>query len=80
MYYDCCQDLKKVQKQLQQVLIANGELIQLMDKQKKLTPNNNNLISHGFSPKIVKSVASKMKRTGRPASHFSKKTGLLKST
>lgn len=77
---NCCDDLKKLQKQLQLLLIANGEFMQLISKGKKQPPNNNNLISRGFSPKVVKSVAAKMKRSGRPASHFSKKTGLLKAS
>ena len=38
------------------------------------------VIEGGFRPKIAKVVFAKMKRSGRPMSHYSKITGKLKKT
>ena len=37
-----------------------------------------NLMKKGYTKKAAKKVVSKMKQTGRPASNFSKMTGMLR--
>ena len=39
----------------------------------------NDLVNHGFKAGVVRSVLSKMSRSGRPMIHFSKQTGKIKA-
>ena len=82
---NCCNDLQKLQKQFVKLLIANGDI--MINKHKNKNSNiffnaengiENQLRNEGFSKKVIKRVASEMRRHGRPSSNFSKKTGLIK--
>ena len=44
----------------------------------KTQSKETNLVRKGYSKKAAKKVISKMKQTGRPASNFSKTTGMLR--
>lgn len=83
----CEEQLKKLKKQLTQLLIANGEQFV---KQTKVRNNNfvnapntftrNTLIrEYGFSPKIAGIVAGKLKTSKRLPNEYSKTTGKLKT-
>ena len=68
----CETELAKLKRNFTQLLISQG------NEFTKPQNNESHLLSHGFHPKVIKSVLSKMKRSGRPFSHYSKVTGLLK--
>ena len=70
----CCNDLAKMKRQFTALLIAVGN--NNVNRAKK--DKESNLIKLGFSPKVTKIVLTKMLKSGRPPSHYSKTTGLLK--
>ena len=47
-------------------------------KSSKSRTKEQNLVKKGYTKRAAKKVASKMKQTGRPASNFSKTTGMLR--
>ena len=84
----CEEQLKKLKKQLTQILIANGEQFVKQTK----TETNNNFVNvpnkftrnilirqYGFSPKIAGIVAGKLKTSKRLPNEYSKKNGKLKT-
>tara|TARA_B100001094_G_scaffold268965_1_gene272918 strand:- start:7870 stop:8160 length:291 start_codon:yes stop_codon:yes gene_type:complete len=79
---------QKLQKQFKLLLQSAGNSNMELTKLKTKKENNNvfynaedpeqNLIRKGYSPRVVKRVASKMRSSGRPATDYSKRTGNLK--
>lgn len=78
----CSQEVSKLKKQITQLIIANGNIMTTLSKEnnkKKNVFNANTLVKkYGFSPKIASQVAYKIKKSGKPPSHYSLKSGLLK--
>ena len=72
----CCDELMKMKAQFTSLLIAVGN----SNLQRTHNAKTDRLIRSGFAPKVVKSVAAKMSKSGRPANHYSKTTGMLKKS
>lgn len=84
---DCCKDLEKLKKDFTKLLIANGNIMKYNNRRNN---NNNNVFlnttngieeqlrNERFAPSVIKKVANKIRRSGRPTSNYSKTTGLLK--
>ena len=83
---DCCKDLEKLKRDFRALLIANGNTFykkQITNVNNEFFNTNNGLeqqlLNEGFTPKVVKTVAAKMRKsTKRSSNDYSKKTGLLK--
>lgn len=85
----CEEQLKRLRKQMTQLLIANGEQFV---KLQQTNDNNNNFTNatntftrndlirqYGFSPKIAGIVAGKLAKSKRLPNEYSKTTGKLKT-
>ena len=90
-YKQCCHDLtdliiqhKKLQRDFQTLLMSNSNTIYKLSKQQIMTKNRlaieQELRQNGFPPHLIKRVSYKMYTSSRPASNFSKQTGLLRKT
>ena len=83
-----CDDLmikyKKLQRDFQSLLLSNSNTIYTFSKQQKKSRNRSTieqeLRQNGFPPHLIKRVSYKMYSSSRPASNYSKQTGLLKKT
>lgn len=74
----CEQRLAKLQRDFSALLISSGNHnVSLRAKQAGATATIK-LVENGFRPKVAAAVAAKMRRSGRPSSHYSKTSGLLK--
>lgn len=73
---------KHVQKELNYLKRQFTALL-IADHPKQSTFSSNvemNLKRSGFAPKVIKTVARKISKSGRPMSDYSKRTGLLKKS
>ena len=79
---ECRKKLEKLQRNFQQLLISNAEILKGMNKPKQEDALVMELRRLGFNKNVVKPVAYKIRKSNyrRKPGNYVKKTGLLKKS
>jgi hypothetical protein len=88
---DCDKELARLKKVFVQLLVAQGNsnlliaqrnsiLVNSQGNSNQNKTNHKQLLEQGFKSSVIKRVLSKMKRSGRPYTNYSKRSGLLKTS